>query len=324
MRVLKVLQKGWILAGFVVLTSIFATLPSSLAGATYASNININDLHNLANQERANVGLGALNYNSQLGNAAYNKANYMIANNYWAHVAPDGTTPWYFIQASGYSYTVAGENLAKDFSSSSGVIAGWMASPTHHANVVNSSYQDVGYAVVNGILQGSETTIVVAMYGAQSTPEPVVAAVVAPAAQATPPASTTSVVASSETVTEVVTASEPIVTSSETTPVVDSAVAVSKSDVEPEVIINTKDNSAATIAVEKSNTASLNIYVKLAIIIVGALAIVAVIGYIFIIRKNKLGNKYAWFKKRLIANPTAVSVLFTLIALSGIGFPLRK
>jgi hypothetical protein len=70
--------------------------------------------------------------------------------------------------ASGYQYTAAGENLAKDFNMSAGVVAGWMASPLHKDNILNTMYNDVGYAVVNGVLQGSETTLVVAMYGARA------------------------------------------------------------------------------------------------------------------------------------------------------------
>jgi hypothetical protein len=89
----------------------------------------------------------------------------MMLKNYWAHISPDGTTPWHFINDSGYAYSAAGENLAKDFNISSGVIAGWMGSPLNRDNVLNPTYQDVGYAVIDGSLVGSETTLVVAMYG---------------------------------------------------------------------------------------------------------------------------------------------------------------
>jgi len=94
---------------------------------------------------------------------------HMITNNYWVHYAPDGTTPWLFIVSSGYQYKTAGENLAKGFDTSSGVVAGWMESPTHKANVLGD-YTDVGFAVTNGILMGSETTLIVAMYGTKNLP----------------------------------------------------------------------------------------------------------------------------------------------------------
>lgn len=170
--------------GLIVFLAIFIAIPFLYNITTarqfkvlgYATNVTIDGVYSASNQERINNGLTPLSLNSALNSAALAKANDMIADNYWAHIAPDGTSPWAFISASGYQYTAAGENLAKDFNTSSGVVAGWMGSPTHAANILNSSYKDVGYAVVNGVLLGSGTTLVVAMYGARS--EPVVAATV--------------------------------------------------------------------------------------------------------------------------------------------------
>jgi hypothetical protein len=99
----------------------------------------------------------------------------MFAKNYWAHNSPTGATPWDFIIGSGYHYTVAGENLAKNFSDSNAVVNAWMASPTHRANMIKPSYREVGFAVVNGTLNGEETTLVVQMFGAQAS-APVAAA----------------------------------------------------------------------------------------------------------------------------------------------------
>jgi hypothetical protein len=130
----------------------------------YASRINAYEVSSLSNQQRASAGLSALAMNGQLSNAAYQKANHMIANNYWGHYAPDGTSPWYFISANGYDYSTAGENLAKDFSTSAGVVTGWMNSPGHRANIMNGAFSEVGYAVVNGTLLGNSTTLVVALY----------------------------------------------------------------------------------------------------------------------------------------------------------------
>lgn len=131
----------------------------------YAININAGDVFAISNQQRTAAGLAPLTLNTELVNAATAKANHMFANNYWAHVAPDGSTPWTFINGSGYVYNSAGENLAKDFNTSNGVVTGWMGSSSHRENILNSNFQDVGYAVVNGTLLGVQTTLVVAMYG---------------------------------------------------------------------------------------------------------------------------------------------------------------
>lgn len=163
----------------------------------YASNVNTTDVFTLSNQERTNVGLPALKSDSQLNSAALAKANDMFAKDYWAHVAPDGTEPWAFIYAAGYDYQTAGENLAKGFNTSAGVVAGWMASEHHKENILNTTFVDVGYAAVNGVLQGSETTLVVAMYGSRVAPTATAPTAQTPASstpQSTTPAKVTPVV----------------------------------------------------------------------------------------------------------------------------------
>lgn len=138
----------------------------------YATNISASEVMSLTNQQRANNGLGALAYNAQLEQAARSKAQDMFAQNYWSHYNPQGNGPAYFISAAGYSYSTAGENLAKDFNTSSGVVTAWMNSAGHRANILNGSFVHTGVAVMNGTLQGSETTLVVAMYAAPNTPPP--------------------------------------------------------------------------------------------------------------------------------------------------------
>ena len=89
----------------------------------------------------------------------------MFAKGYWAHVSPIGTEPWYFITKSGYKYQHAGENLARDFSNPKDIVDAWMASPTHKQNLLDARYQDIGIAVMDGYINGVETTIVVQMFG---------------------------------------------------------------------------------------------------------------------------------------------------------------
>lgn len=131
----------------------------------YATDIRVEKLFEATNQKRQEQSLSPLSLNPQLSQAAAQKAVDMFSKNYWAHNSPDGKTPWDFIVASGYSYTVAGENLAKNFSDSVGVVDAWMASPTHRDNILKGTYQDIGFAVVNGVLNGEETTLVVQMFG---------------------------------------------------------------------------------------------------------------------------------------------------------------
>jgi hypothetical protein len=107
-----------------------------------------------------------LSLNSQLSQAAIAKAADMSQHNYWAHTSPSGKTPWDFISAAQYSYSVAGENLAYGFANADQVIAGWMQSPEHRANILDTSYQDVGFGVASSsnYLGKGPAIIVVAEY----------------------------------------------------------------------------------------------------------------------------------------------------------------
>lgn len=149
-----------------------------------SSNITAQDLLTFTNQKRAENGLQPLNLNDQLTNAAYQKASHMFANNYWAHNAPDGTTPWYFIKSAGYEYLYAGENLARGFTTAQAVVDAWMDSPTHRENMLSKNYNEVGFAIQTGTLTGTETILVVEELGSQYETQQEVAT--AAIAEATP------------------------------------------------------------------------------------------------------------------------------------------
>ncbi|MCJ7826184.1 CAP domain-containing protein [Patescibacteria group bacterium] len=137
----------------------------------YATDIRLSELLNLTNKKRAGLGLSELRLNAKLSEAAAKKAADMFSHNYWSHTSPEGKTPWTFVISSGYQYTMAGENLAKNFSTSSGVVEAWMASPTHRDNIIKPGYRDIGFAIVNGILNGEETTLIVEIFGASDKEE---------------------------------------------------------------------------------------------------------------------------------------------------------
>lgn len=163
----------------VFLTFAFKYTPlSNILG--YATDITVEKLYQLTNEERQKRGLPSLIYNETLSQAAAKKAQDMFTKNYWAHYAPDGKTPWDFILEAGYQYKYAGENLAKNFLFSQGVVDAWMNSPTHRENILKKDYEEVGFAVVNGTLNGEPTTLVVQMFGkpiaSSLVPKPAMAA----------------------------------------------------------------------------------------------------------------------------------------------------
>jgi hypothetical protein len=157
---------GLFLVGQFLMNFSALMMPSVLG---FASNITPERVIELTNQKRGEMGLPPLKMNNQLNEAAQRKAGDMFAFDYWAHNSPSGRDPWGFFREVGYRYVYAGENLARDFMNSESVVQAWMDSPTHRENLINEKYREIGLAVVNGTLNGVETTLVVQLFG---TPTP--------------------------------------------------------------------------------------------------------------------------------------------------------
>lgn len=149
-------------SGGLLMSTIKNNYPSVLG---ISSDISIDQLLILTNQQRQQNGLPVLTIDERLDQAAIGKATDMFAKGYWAHVAPDGTTPWVFIKNAGYAYVYAGENLARGYTTSADVVNAWMASPSHRENMLSNHYQNVGYGILTGNLSGEDTVLVVQMFG---------------------------------------------------------------------------------------------------------------------------------------------------------------
>jgi hypothetical protein len=155
---------AFLFSGLIVMAGVHRQYPAVLGDE---ASISTQDLLKYTNIKRQANGLAPLVLNSELSHAASQKAKDMFAKNYWAHVAPDGTTPWVFIKDSGYQYLYAGENLARGFNTSSDVVDAWMKSPTHRENLLSPHYTDIGFAVASGSLTGSDTVLVVQEFGSK-------------------------------------------------------------------------------------------------------------------------------------------------------------
>ncbi|WP_371381356.1 CAP domain-containing protein [Sporomusa aerivorans] len=102
----------------------------------------------LLNQDRASNGLSALKSNSQLTKLAENYAGDMINRGYFSHYNPEGQSPFDRMTNAGISYKTAGENLAINTSVTAAEKA-FMNSSGHRANILNSTYTDVGIGVMH-------------------------------------------------------------------------------------------------------------------------------------------------------------------------------
>ncbi len=137
----------------------------------YATNTTDSGLLDATNKERAENGLPPLKYNVTLDQAAQSKAQDMSSRDYWSHNTPDGKEPWIFFDQAGYKYYKAAENLAYGFDDSDATLVGWMNSPSHRANVLDSELTEVGFGIINveNYQNKGHETIVVAMYGKPPT-----------------------------------------------------------------------------------------------------------------------------------------------------------
>lgn len=94
------------------------------------------------NREREEAGLDALVWDASLAQCAAVRATEATQN--WSHTRPNGSAWWTVNSQVQY-----GENLAKNYQSGTDVVEGWMASPTHKANILTADYKTIGIAVYN-------------------------------------------------------------------------------------------------------------------------------------------------------------------------------
>lgn len=72
----------------------------------------------------------------------------MAVKNYFSHISPTGSTMVSRINATGYSWSTIGENIAAGYPTVNAVIDGWMASDGHCANLMNPNFRDAALACV--------------------------------------------------------------------------------------------------------------------------------------------------------------------------------
>ncbi len=121
----------------------------------------------LTNQQRHDNGnLPALKENVTLDATAHIKLEDMFSKQYFEHVSPSGVGVQNLADQEGYEYIIIGENLALgNFKDNAALVAAWMASPGHRANILNSKYVDIGVAVGQGTFNGEQTWLAVQHFG---------------------------------------------------------------------------------------------------------------------------------------------------------------
>ena len=99
---------------------------------------------NLANAERVKAGCQPLLISSQLTAAAQGHTADMANTNVMTHTGSNGSSPWDRINATGYQFRAAAENVAMGYGTPEEVMNGWMGSAGHRANILNCDLREIG------------------------------------------------------------------------------------------------------------------------------------------------------------------------------------
>lgn len=102
----------------------------------------------LVNVVRAQNGLKPLKENWELSRVARYKSQDMADNKYFSHTSPTYGSPFQMMRDFGLSYRSAGENIAYGQRTPQEVVNAWMNSSGHRANILNSSYTQIGVGYV--------------------------------------------------------------------------------------------------------------------------------------------------------------------------------
>jgi uncharacterized protein YkwD len=156
----------------VALAAGWALIAASSASATSCSNTDVqvsglsqdqmeSSISCLINEERTSRGLGAVQPNSDLRDAALSHSNEMVAQQYFEHTSPQGVTFIDRIEATGYMRGarswIVGENLvwgSGPLSTPQSLVTAWMNSPPHRENLLKPRFREIGVAAVDGTPEG--------------------------------------------------------------------------------------------------------------------------------------------------------------------------
>jgi uncharacterized protein YkwD len=114
----------------------------------------------LINNERKSRGLKVLHYSGKLSASAQNHSTSMDNRNFFSHNSRDGTSFVTRIRRTGYilgtSAWAVGENIAWGVEiTPRGIFNRWMNSSTHRAQMLKSTYREIGIGVAWGSPTGS-------------------------------------------------------------------------------------------------------------------------------------------------------------------------
>lgn len=98
----------------------------------------------IANQRRAERGIGPLRVHSSLSTAAQNHSADQARMRRMTHTGSDGSSAGTRISRTGYRWSSWAENVAAGQPDATSVMSSWMGSSGHRANILNSGLTQIG------------------------------------------------------------------------------------------------------------------------------------------------------------------------------------
>ncbi len=132
-------------------TMVLALHPSGAAAAEQNRGGDVARVVQLINAERQSAGLSALVLSPQLSEAAQSYSQVLASGTCFHHTC--GGVPNFAdrLGQAGYTgWSAIAENIAAGYPTPAAVMAGWMASSGHRANILSAEYNEIGVGVVSG------------------------------------------------------------------------------------------------------------------------------------------------------------------------------
>jgi uncharacterized protein YkwD len=98
----------------------------------------------LVNAHRGSVGCPELVWQPDVAAVAQAHSADMVARDFFSHTNPDGASPFDRLTAAGIAYSAAAENIAWGYATAEAVLAGWLGSSGHRANIENCALTEHG------------------------------------------------------------------------------------------------------------------------------------------------------------------------------------
>jgi uncharacterized protein YkwD len=153
---------GWLglaVSAFVLLpaASAMACHGSSAQAATVSEQAFARSVRCALNEQRAGSGLAPLAHDRRLARAAGRFSHAMVAQQFFDHVSPAGSTLGQRARAAGFSGSTLGETIAwgaGGLGTPAAIVDQWMHSPPHRAVILDGHFRRVGLGVASGSPSG--------------------------------------------------------------------------------------------------------------------------------------------------------------------------